>query len=232
MYQGSGLPVTVAGVVPEVRLVRSCHRRMCVPRAALRDAWPSFTDGLPRPSEVGPSAFLERDGTRSWRRTPRPTAWTSVNSQSTRPPFQTTVSRLQPTVKALLKRDFLSRPTRIAHAGHSASTCRRRYACRRRVGPQLPVGVQRRGRRGVPEGSLDGDHAAAGGDEPGGEKCRWSGSRSPVRSAADVALRLWWPTVFWCGGAPVGVRKSQRSGPVLVVLLRCQAALCDEFGAA
>ncbi len=35
-------------------------------------------------------------------------------------------------------------------------------------GPEVAVGVQRRGRRGVPESPLDGDDVAAGGDQAGG----------------------------------------------------------------
>jgi hypothetical protein len=37
-----------------------------------------------------------------------------------------------------------------------------------RGGPQVGVDVERDGRRGVPERPLDGDHVAAGGDEPAG----------------------------------------------------------------
>src|SRR3954447_7013418 len=46
----------------------------------------------------------------------RPTAWTSVNNQSTRHPFETAVDQRRPTTNVLVNQEFPKLPTAVEHA--------------------------------------------------------------------------------------------------------------------
>src|SRR5215217_7120086 len=108
----------------------------------------------------------------------RPTAWTSVNNQSTRLPFEAAVEQRRPTTKALVNHEFPRLPTAVEHAKNvplqrltppPARGGPRRRTCHVRQPPRADrrrdVAGPHPEERDVPGSNLSGAGAAA---SPGG----------------------------------------------------------------